>query len=620
MTLPTNRFVVGYVGAVRYLYWWTSGSKGEDTDKTVWRIWAVAYDPATNTMSDASVFAQFELPRTMIDSEPRRKFDPMTGQWIVKSEKKLSDVVPADVLLTSSGTGYLIGKAVETSYGENMPRTMLLSFQEQIKPVANLQSAVAQELAIKAGDFEDIDVGVMNAGILALATFDVELREVDDMGTEGSVVETVHVNMIDPGKNTVTLGGGEIVLEGKQVAHRAEDYDYSPRQRDFIVSRETRAYKLHLNLRADLQSADVIDNDTNHLSSGILMPGSLGDFMASFKIPENWSGKKKLRLRISRISAESNWLRSMANAGGIASNAIANDGDESVELVYLRDPATGKLVLQRPAVSNGAVNNAIASGLFANEVDGGDAVDIAVDIHDVSVSHRVYTGWDGQDWVDIRIHDHAATGEALKLSCAVYLDDAEEPRYMALPYYAAATSNHRTHNISMPVSALVGDTARHDRARVVITAVGKDESAYANNEFTLYLDGNDPLRFVKQPEDVTAQEGENVSFTVGVAGGVKPYAYQWQIWDTKHEKWVDLPGFTEPILSRKDIEKKWDGCRFRCVVTDAEGTQIVSQEVTLSVRDSVPSGDHSNLPLYLAIAIAALALLWRMRRRARKDL
>ena len=128
------------------------------------------------------------------------------------------------------------------------------------------------------------------------------------------------------------------------------------------------------------------------------------------------------------------------------------------------------------------------------------------------------------------------------------------------------------------------------------------------------------MHFVTQPEDVTAQEGENVSFTVEFAGGVQPYAYQWQIWDPTQGKWVDPPGFTEPVLSRKDIEKKWDGCRFRCVVTDAEGTQIVSPEVTLDVRDRVPTGNHSNLPLYLTIVLAALTLLWWIRRRTRKDL
>ena len=114
---------------------------------------------------------------------------------------------------------------------------------------------------------------------------------------------------------------------------------------------------------------------------------------------------------------------------------------------------------------------------------------------------------------------------------------------------------------------------------------------------------------------MTAQEGEDVTFQVEVGGGKPPYTYQWQVWDPKHEKWMDLPGFTEPTLRHMGIEKKWDGARFRCVVTDAEGTQIVSQEVVLYVRDGVDTGDHSNLPLYSAEALAALMLMWLLRRR-----
>ena len=72
------------------------------------------------------------------------------------------------------------------------------------------------------------------------------------------------------------------------------------------------------------------------------------------------------------------------------------------------------------------------------------------------------------------------------------------------------------------------------------------------------------------------------------------------------------------MLSREDIEKKWDGCRFRCVVTDAEDEQIISEEVILTVRDKVPTGDNSNLPLYLSVAMMAMALAWILRRRVRR--
>jgi hypothetical protein len=218
--------------------------------------------------------------------------------------------------------------------------------------------------------------------------------------------------------------------------------------------------------------------------------------------------------------------------------------------------------------------------------------------------------------LDIVVHNHAATREPLTLSCAVYVDGASEPYILNLPYYQGAVSDRQTQTITLPVSALVDDPARHKRARVEITAVGMDERAWANNEFTVDFGGEDALRFIGQPEDVTAQEGEDVSFQVEVAGGKPPYTYQWQVWDPKHEKWVDLPGFTGPTLGRKDIEKQWDGARFRCVVTDAEGMQIVSQEVTLTIRDGVDTGDHSHLLLYLAVAVTALILLWWMRRRS----
>ena len=167
----------------------------------------------------------------------------------------------------------------------------------------------------------------------------------------------------------------------------------------------------------------------------------------------------------------------------------------------------------------------------------------------------------------------------------------------------------------MPLSALVDDPSAHSRARMVVSVVGREDCAFVNNEFTVYLGGSNALRFVTEPEDVTVQEGEDVAFTVEVAGGTKPYTYQWQVYNPKTGEWVDLKGFDQPTLGRKNIEKKWDGCRFRCVVTDTAGTQIISQEATLTIRDGVDTGDHSNLPLYLAVAIAALIALWWMRRR-----
>ena len=63
--------------------------------------------------------------------------------------------------------------------------------------------------------------------------------------------------------------------------------------------------------------------------------------------------QKKLRLRVVRESVDSNWLRTMANAAGLASNA--DDGNELVLLEYVLDRERNVMVLQRPAVSNAAL-------------------------------------------------------------------------------------------------------------------------------------------------------------------------------------------------------------------------------------------------------------------------
>ena len=605
LLINADRFQVGYIGKTPYLYWWNAVAKEDDVNSVVWRVWAAAYDSASETVAAPSVFAQFELPTTHM--------------WIATNRVSVREevsFVPIGIELTSSGAGYLVAVTEKTADGEKLPRVTVNTFDEELKPVANLQSAMAQHTLVKPGSFDDIDIGVMNAGNVALAALDIELRQVDDNGKESAVVETVHVNLHEPAKSKVTMANQSVALSGKAVAHRAEDYDYSPRQRDFVLSQVTTAHTVDISRGVKDTPKDTSSPEPVHLKSDLLMPGSLADIMAAFKIPADWSGTKKLRLRVVKAHIESNWLRAVASANGFVANGA--DGDESVELVYELNPETGMMELQMPAQANSAVASAIESGLFANEVEAGDEVDLMVHVQDIDVDHRVYTRWDGQDWLSFSVKNHAATGDDLKLVCAVYVDGSDEPYYLNLPYYQQTTSTRRTQTFTLPLSALVDEPSKHDRARVVISAVDTEENAWANNEFTVYLGGADPLRFTRQPASQTVQEGEDASFSVEVTGGVKPYRYQWQIWDPKHQKWVDIPGFTDPAMRREDIEKKWDGCRFRCVVTDAQGTQIVSQEVTLTVRESVDTGDHSNLTLTLTVAAIAIALLALLRRRTRR--
>ena len=604
LVIPGDMFKVVYMGETPYIYWVAASQNRDNKTENRWRVWTVAYDSATNTMAAASVFSEFEVP-------PYRDWIIRVG--FLSEQIRLEDTAIYDLWLMGTGTSYFsaVPSTVPEEYEGRLPSPMeLFSFTESLKPVVDLRTAIPQSLAVSAGSFEDISLGIMNEGNMGIATFDVAMYDVQKSGgqEQETLVETVHVNCVDPEKSRITMQDSKVEMTGAKVAHRAEDFDYTARQRDWVLSREKKAYKVTVQPHGIvLDSVEPLDSETHYVKTDVLMPGSIGVYNTTFKIPEAWRMEKKLRFKVSALSVRS-------NLSGLASNAA--DGELEL-LTYVLDEKSGQLVLQQPTQANGVTANAIKSGLIANAT-AASTLDLELFVHDLNVTHRAYDGWDGQKWLDIVLHNYAAFDDDIKLACAVYVDGATDPYYVNLPYYEQALVNRSTQTISMPMSALVDDPGAHKRARVEVVAVGEEECALINNEFTVYLGGGSPLYFITQPEDVTVQEGEDVSFTVEVGGGKQPYTYQWQIWDEKHQKWVDLPGFDEPTLSRKDIEKKWDGCKFRCVVTDAEGTQIISQEVTLTVRDGVDTGDHSNLPLYLAIVLAALILQWWVRRRTRK--
>ena len=62
-----------------------------------------------------------------------------------------------------------------------------------------------------------------------------------------------------------------------------------------------------------------------------------------------------------------------------------------------------------------------------------------------------------------------------------------------------------------------------------------------------------PMVITTQPVNVSGDIGDTAEFTVAVEGGTAPYTYQWQVWDPKHEKWVDLPGFTGPTTLMESL-------------------------------------------------------------------
>ena len=83
----------------------------------------------------------------------------------------------------------------------------------------------------------------------------------------------------------------------------------------------------------------------------------------------------------------------------------------------------------------------------------------------------------------------------------------------------------------------------------------------------------------QQPQSVTAAYLEYVTLSVTVRGGTEPYSYQWQAKTVNGSAWGSLSsgnGSQLPLTARGTAQ-------YRCVITDAEGSKIVTEPATLTV-------------------------------------
>ncbi len=593
--MPTDSFKQQTIAGLVNLYWLSTvvmrNDKGENYD--VYRVMVAVYDQGTNTLSNASVCAEFTMPAEC--------------------------PVIRELFLTPTGKGYLTASPLPKSIGkkvtdEKMP-IWLYSFQTNFSPVMDVKGLVFDETLVSPGEFDDYSVSVMNSGNMGLTQFEMEM--VLHEGSKETVVGALHADCLNPELCWMKMGN-DVVSTGAKAFKRLFDFDMTPQRRDWVVSEKNKKYTVE---GGKLKQTDETKEQFDYVTTDVLLPGSLAAFRSTMQIPASWDGTKELEVRFSKIVTNSNWVGLMARAAKRNTISASRNGltanNPGVELTYVRDPQTGKMVLQ----DDGRATNALVkNGLVANAIRQPESIK-ARTMHDLRVSHRVYMGPNDEKWLSISFFDYAETGESIKLYAEMYLDDAKEPLRLALPYYEQAVSDGKTHTYDMPLSALVDPNA-YRTARVVIQGVGIEDRGLADNEFTLYLDGEaGPLMIISQPRDVTCKVGETATFNVSASGGATPYHYQWQVWMGKEKGWVDLKDAVLPTLEVDNVTMAMSGRKARCIVSDSSGQQIISDAATLTVIDPHPvdTGDHSNLPLYSAVALAALALLWLLRRRARQE-
>ena len=589
--VKSGSFYAQKVNGVTYVYWLSTAQKEKETDPDVYRIKSVVYDPSSDSMSNELVLAEFSMPDAAL--------------------------IPANLYLSDNGTGYC---TAVTGEGDK-PRADVYSFPVNWITSMELNAMTLSDTHTNPASWLDTVVSVMNSGNTGISRFDLELYCVADDGTE-TVVETLHCDCLDPNNNAI-YEGDRLVSSGDHTILRLKDAVKPMQQPNHNVTRQNWTH-----------DDGFSDGGGQYLESAMLLPGGVNTYNMPLYIPAGWEGYKTLFLRVATTATRANWLAANAAAGNRASNALtpktvnaALNVEQNPEIVYTRasdgtmvrtDNANALLA----ANANGASAAVRLSPLYPDSVKGTEPLALNHDIHDLNVSHRVYRDANGYEYVAITFQNQADTGRTMTLNAYIYMDGESEPVELALPYYPDKTTDSYTHTVTVRLGALLG--GHHPRnARVVIEPDGIEETALRNNQFTLHFDDDDvddPLRIVRQPSPVSALPDETVTFTVEVAGGVQPYTYRWQVWMGEKAGWKDIPDSNSPTLTVENVTLAMHGRKARCIVTDHYMNSVVSDEAMLTVigaggGDLPETGDNTNLPLYIAVALVALALLWWIRRR-----
>ena len=126
--------------------------------------------------------------------------------------------------------------------------------------------------------------------------------------------------------------------------------------------------------------------------------------------------------------------------------------------------------------------------------------------------------------------------------------------------------------------------------RIVVTDAAGNK--VTSNTVTVEQMASSDLEIVVQPQPVQGAVGDDVTFFVEVAGGTEPYTYCWQYIFDGRDYWDDfiVDGYdTDTISLVVESVDFTSHFRYRCVITDAEGAEIVSDEVWVKSAAGLPT-------------------------------
>ncbi len=177
-------------------------------------------------------------------------------------------------------------------------------------------------------------------------------------------------------------------------------------------------------------------------------------------------------------------------------------------------------------------------------------------------------------------------GTAIRLATSVDSPTAASFRWQKLPLSGSEwqdVTSDRNHQGATSATLFVAQAAEvqsGEKFRVAVTNA-------AGTLSTLATVMESP-RVVREPEDVTADAGSAVEFSLEAIGNPAP-TYAWQLKLKDSEDWADLAdsefygGTTSPRLTLLTPNETHQGASFRCIVRNGVNPHTVTREASLTV-------------------------------------
>jgi len=564
------------------LWWLETAGQTEDGKSNLFKIRAIWYDDSADAISEPFVLATI-------------KTDEDKGS-------------PDDIQIVSEKQSYYFVHRNDI-YGKE-----LYGFTFQLVPGLKLVGNVLTDTLANPGSYDDMLLTVFNNGNLPLTGLDlVAYHEAD--GKQAQAFETIHLDILNPANNTVTLSKGLTGATEQRSGEAVARVEASSMNVDGAEYRYGKTKEIWSS------GPKVMEEKTDLMKPNMLMPSTFKAFNISLLIPQGWEGKQEIYLEVDRyyVSTDSSF-QSNVNGASDANLLLFAAMPQSSVISISRDGTV------RKENDGGMLLFAAADGAEEAEEDFSmyktdltfDRIQMDTSVRDLGIQA---TRWDnnGEPMVTLTVTNWAHIGADSRSANTVvmeaFLDEETEPvfRY-SLP---DEVSDKETWNFDLPLSLL---TDGRSASKVTVKISGKNykEVGDVDNSVVILLD-TDVLSFLTQPDDVNAPAGSPAAFHAAVIGGRAPYKYQWQV-KTPQGSWEDLPGENSDTLTLKAVTQEMSGNQYRLTVTDASGYSATSRAATLTVKQVPHTGDTAPLFWYaMGMGAAVSAILFILVKRKKES-